>query len=121
MSAHVVRRRLLAVALVAFAAATLRAAPAAAEDTILGHKCGMPAAARAGAGNSSDAAYRSNLNALAATLIAGARANGSAVGAAGASPSSSSPDAAYGLALCRGDFRGDACAGAPRRPVERCQ
>ncbi|XP_066392833.1 cysteine-rich receptor-like protein kinase 19 [Miscanthus floridulus] len=107
MSAHVVRRRLLAVALVAFAAATMQAAPAAAEDTILGHKCGMPVAAAAGAGNSSDAAYRSNLNALAATLIAGARANGSAVGASGAS--SSSPDAAYGLALCRGDFRGDAC------------
>jgi hypothetical protein len=110
MSAHVVRRRLFAVALVAFAAATLRAAPAAAEDTILGHKCGMPAAAGgAGAGNSStssDAAYRSNLNALAAILVAGARANSSAVGAAGAP---SSPDAAYGLALCRGDFRGDAC------------
>ncbi|CAD6216753.1 unnamed protein product [Miscanthus lutarioriparius] len=108
MSAHVVRRRLLAVALVAFAAATMQAAPAAAEDTILGYKCGMPVAAAAGAGNSSDAAYRSNLNALAATLIAGARANGSAIGASGTS--SSSPDAAYGLALCRGDFRGDACA-----------
>jgi hypothetical protein len=113
MSAHVVRRRLLDVALVAFAAAMLRAAPAAAEDTILGHKCGMPAPAGAGAGNSStssDAAYRSNLNALAAILVAGAWANGSAVSAAGASPSSPSPDAAYGLALCRGDFRGDACA-----------
>jgi hypothetical protein len=56
-------------------------------------------------GNSSDAAYSSNLNALTTILVAGARANGSAVGAAGASP-----DAAYGLALCRGDFRGDACA-----------
>ena len=101
MSAYSVRRRLLAIALVAYAA-TMQAAPAAAEDTILGHKCGMPAAA--GVGNSSDAAYRSNLNALTNILVAGARANGSAVGAAGASP-----DAAYGLALCRGDFRGDAC------------
>ena len=99
------RRRLLAVALLVAYTATLRAAPAAAEDTILGHKCGMPAAAAAGASNSSDAAYRSNLNALATILVAGALANGSAVGAAGASP-----DAAYGLALCRGDFRGDACA-----------
>lgn len=107
MSASVVRRRLLAVATVAYAAATLLAAPAAAEDTILGHKCGMPPAAGARTGNSSDTAYRSNLNALAATLVAGSRANGSAVGAAGVP---SSPDAAYGLALCRGDFRGNACA-----------
>ncbi|CAL5061134.1 unnamed protein product [Urochloa decumbens] len=91
---------LLAVVLVAFAAATFP--PASAEDTILGHKCGStPAAGNA----SSDAAYKSNLNALAAILVAGARANGSATGAAAA------PDAAaYGVALCRGDFTGDACA-----------
>jgi hypothetical protein len=77
--------------------------PAAAEDTILGHKCGMPAS---GNNASSSDAYRSNLNALAAILVAGARANGSAVGAVG----SAAPDAAYGVALCRGDFTGDDCA-----------
>ncbi|PVH65409.1 hypothetical protein PAHAL_2G486000 [Panicum hallii] len=100
MSASVVHRHflLLAVALVALAMTLLL--PAGAEDTILGHKCGMPAA-----GNASSDAYRSNLNALAAILVAGARANGSAVGAVGAPP-----DAAYGVALCRGDFTGDACA-----------
>ncbi|CAN6219863.1 unnamed protein product [Urochloa humidicola] len=87
---------LLAVAVVAFAAATLP--PAGAEDTILGHICGMPAAVNA---SSSDAAYRSNLNALAAILVAGARANGSAAAAVGA---------AYGVTLCRGDFTGDVCA-----------
>ncbi|OEL29883.1 Cysteine-rich receptor-like protein kinase 19 [Dichanthelium oligosanthes] len=96
MSASVVHFLLFAAALAAFA-------PAAAEDTILGHKCGMPAAA--GNASSSDA-YRSNLNALAAALVAGARANGSAVGAVG----TSAPDAAYGVALCRGDFTGDVCA-----------
>jgi len=92
---------LLAVALVTFAATLLPLPPAGAEDTILAYKCGgVPAAA-----NASSDAYRSNLNALAATLVAGARANGSAVAAVGAPP-----DAAYGVALCRGDFTGDACA-----------
>jgi len=99
MSAAVVHHLLLlAVALVAFAATLVP--PASAKDTILGSKCGMPAA-----GNASSDAYRSNLNALAAILVAGGRANGSAAGAVGAPP-----DAAYGVALCRGDFTGDACA-----------
>ncbi|KAJ1292316.1 hypothetical protein BS78_02G383200 [Paspalum vaginatum] len=101
----VVHQPLLAGALlmVAFAAAPLLLpSPAAAEDTILGYKCSEPAAA--GNKTSSGAAYRSNLNALADALVAGAAANGSAVGAAGAEP-----DAAYGLALCRGDFTGDLC------------
>ncbi|KAK8461028.1 hypothetical protein SEVIR_2G436700v4 [Setaria viridis] len=102
MSASFAHFMLLAVALVlvAFAASL---PPAAAEDTILGHKCGMPAAGN----NASSDAYRSNLNALAAILVAGARANGSAAGAVGAA---AAPDAAYGVALCRGDFTGDACA-----------
>ena len=99
MSAAVVHHLLLlAVALVAFAATLVP--PASAKDTILGSKCGLPAA-----GNASSDAYRSNLNALAAILVAGGRANGSAAGAVGAPP-----DAAYGVALCRGDFTGDACA-----------
>ncbi|KAF8760564.1 hypothetical protein HU200_010035 [Digitaria exilis] len=80
------------------------ATPAAAEDTILAHKCSMPAPDNT---TTSDAAYRSNLNALAAILVAGARANGSAIGASGAAAAA---DAAYGVALCRGDFTGDACA-----------
>ncbi|CAL5085335.1 unnamed protein product [Urochloa decumbens] len=96
---------LLAVVLVAFAAATFP--PASAEDTILGHKCGsMPAAGNA----SSDAAYKSNLNALAAILVAGARANGSATGAVIGAAAAPDATAAYGVALCRGDFTGDACA-----------
>ncbi|CAN6212655.1 unnamed protein product [Urochloa humidicola] len=90
---------LVAVAMAAaIAAATLP--PASAEDTILGHKCGMTMPAP-GKNASSDAAYKSNLNALASLLVAGARANGSAAAAVGA---------AYGVALCRGDFTGDACA-----------
>nr|CAB3455269.1 unnamed protein product [Digitaria exilis] len=89
---------LLAVTMAAFAT------PAAAEDTILAHKCSMPAPDNT---TTSDAAYRSNLNALAAILVAGARANGSAIGASGAAAAA---DAAYGVALCRGDFTGDACA-----------
>jgi hypothetical protein len=100
MSDSFAHSMLVAVALVLVALAA-RLPPAAAEDTILGHKCGMPAS---GNNASSSDAYRSNLNALAAILVAGARANGSAVGAVG----SAAPDAAYGVALCRGDFTGGA-------------
>ncbi|XP_062186384.1 cysteine-rich receptor-like protein kinase 19 [Phragmites australis] len=88
---------LLAVVVVSSAAML----PATAEDTILSHKCSVPA----GNTSSDAAAYRSNLNALATMLVAGAKENGSAVGAVGAAP-----DAAYGVALCRGDFTGDVCA-----------
>ncbi|KAK3125959.1 hypothetical protein QOZ80_7BG0611960 [Eleusine coracana subsp. coracana] len=79
---------------------TLLLPRAAAEDVFQGSFCSKKANE-----TTSDAAYRSNLRALAALLVAGASANNSAVGAVGAAP-----DAAYGVALCRGDYAGELCA-----------
>jgi hypothetical protein len=97
-------RQLLAAALVLVAFAA-RLPSAAAEDTILGHKCGLPVPGN----NASSDAYRSILNALADILVASMRANGSAVGMVG---TVAAPDTAYDIALCREDFTGEALASA---------
>jgi hypothetical protein len=85
---------ILLVAGVLVISSTTETLPAAAEDVFQGSFCSKA--------NETGDAYRSNLRALAALLVAGAKANNSAVGAV--------RDTAYGVALCRGDYARDLCA-----------
>jgi hypothetical protein len=57
--------------------------------------------------------YEDNLKALAARLVGVARVSNFASHTIG-----SAPDAAYGIALCRGDYTGDECANGLRKAFE---
>uniref|UniRef100_A0A0E0MY72 Protein kinase domain-containing protein n=2 Tax=Oryza TaxID=4527 RepID=A0A0E0MY72_ORYRU len=57
--------------------------------------------------------YEDNLKALAARLVGVARVSNFASHTVG-----SAPDAAYGIALCRGDYTGDECANGLRKAFE---